>query len=88
MLAHLGTKWAEEERNYVIPQNVFLLLLKYLLVVSLKNLRQKKKTVLTIVIGLENILCWSLVKSALDKEDNNVPAYFPFYNFFICNFSV
>ena len=39
------------------------------------------KAVLTIVIGLENILCWSLVKSALDKEDNNAPVYFPFFNF-------
>ena len=39
------------------------------------------KAVLTIVIGLENILCWSLVKSALDKEDNNVPVYFPFFYF-------
>ena len=58
----------------------FLLLLRYLPVVS--------KAVLTIVIGLENILCWSLVKSALDKEDSSVPMYSPFFNFFICNFSV
>ena len=28
------------------------------------------KAVLIIVIGLENILCWNLVKSALDKEDS------------------
>ena len=33
------------------------------------------KAVLTIVIGLENILCWNLVKSALDKEDSSVPVY-------------
>ena len=46
------------------------------------------KAVLTIVIGLENILCWNLVKSALDKEDSSVPVYSPFKNFFICNFSV
>ena len=90
MLARFGTKWAEEERHPVIPQNVFLLLLRYLLVVSLKNLRNK--AVLTIVIGLENILCWSLVKSALDKEDNNAPVYFPFFNFLfvilVCDVSV
>jgi len=50
------------------------------------------KAVLTIVIGLENILCWSLVKSALDKEDNNVPVYFPFFYFLfvilVCDVSV
>ena len=33
------------------------------------------KAVLTIVMGLENILCWKLVKSALDKEDSSVPVY-------------
>ena len=32
-----------------------------------KNFKTNK-AVLTIVIGLENILCWNLVKSALDKE--------------------
>ena len=31
-----------------------------------------KKAVLTIVIGLENVLCWNLVKSGLDKEDSSV----------------
>ena len=46
------------------------------------------KAVLAIVIGLENILCWNLVKSALDKEDSSVPVYSPFKNFFICNFSM
>ena len=46
------------------------------------------KAVLTIVTGLENILCWNLVKSALDKEESSVPVYSPFLNFFICNFSV
>ena len=35
------------------------------------------KAVLTIVIGLESIQCWDLVKSTLDKEDRNVPAYSP-----------
>ena len=33
------------------------------------------KAVLTIIIGLENILCWNLVKSALDKEDSSVLVY-------------
>ena len=46
------------------------------------------KAVLTIVIGLKNILHWNLVKSALDKEDKSVPVYFSFLNFFICSFSV
>ena len=44
------------------------------------------KAVLTIVTGLENILCWNLVKSALDKEDNSVPVYSPFFNYFFGNF--
>ena len=34
---------------------------------------------LKIVIGLENILCWNLVKSALDKEDSSVPVYSPLF---------
>ena len=34
------------------------------------------KAVLTIVIGLENILCWNLVKSALDS------CVFPLFKFF------
>ena len=46
------------------------------------------KAILTIVVGLENILGWNLVKSVLDEEDSNVPMYFPLFNFFICNFSV
>ena len=29
-------------------------------------------------MGLENILCWNLVKPALDKEDSSVPVYSPF----------
>ena len=33
-------------------------------------------------MSLENILCWNLVKSALDKEDSSVPVYSPFFNFF------
>ena len=40
------------------------------------------KAVLTIVIGLENILCWNLVKSALDKEESSVPVYSPFFYLF------
>ena len=49
-----------------------------------KRLKKFKtnKTVLIIVIGLQNVLCWNLVKSALDKEDNSVPVYTPFLNFF------
>ena len=39
------------------------------------------KAVLTIVIGLENILCWNLVKSALDKEDSSVSVCSLFFNF-------
>ena len=41
------------------------------------GLKKKKKT---IVIGLENILCWNLVKSALYKEDSSVPVYPLFKN--------
>ena len=40
------------------------------------------KAVLTIVIGLENILCWNIVKSALDKEDSSVPVYSLFFIIF------
>ena len=40
--------------------------------------KKTNKAVLTIVIGLENILHWNLVKSALDKEDSSVPVYSPF----------
>ena len=40
------------------------------------------KALLSIVIGLENILCWNLVKSALDKEDSSVSMYSPFFIFF------
>ena len=39
------------------------------------------KAVLTIVIALENNLCWNLVKSALYKEHSSVPVYSPFLNF-------
>ena len=46
------------------------------------------KAVLTIVIGLKNILHWNLVKSALDKEHRSVLVYSSFLNFFICSFSV
>ena len=40
------------------------------------------KAILTIVIGLKNILLWNLVKSALDKEDKSVHVNFPLFNFF------
>ena len=33
------------------------------------------------VIGLENILCWNLVESALERGDSNVPVYSPFLIF-------
>ena len=36
------------------------------------------KAVLTIVIGLETILCWHLVESTLEREESNVPGYSPF----------
>ena len=48
---------------------------------------KRNRAVLTIIMSLENILYWNLVKSASDKEDSSVPVYSPF-NFFICNFSV
>ena len=38
----LDTKWAEEEKCPSITRNVFLLLSRYLFVVSLKNLKQIK----------------------------------------------
>ena len=41
------------------------------------------KAVLTIVIGLKNILCWNLVKSALNKEDRSVAVYSPFIFYFL-----
>ena len=45
-----------------------------------KNFKTNK-AILTIVIGLKNILHWNLVKSALDKEDKSVPVYSPVFNF-------
>lgn len=50
-----------------------------------KNFRTNK-AILTIVIGLKNILRWNLVKSALDKEDKSVPVYSPliFYLYIQC----
>ena len=70
-----------------IPRNVFLLLLKYFPVVGFKKIKTNR-AVLTVIMSLENILCWNLLKSALDKEDRNVPMYSPFFNFLIFNFSV
>ena len=47
------------------------------------------KAILTIVIGLKNILRWNLVKSALDKKDKSVPVFSPLFNFLfvvsVCN---
>ena len=37
------------------------------------------KAILTIAIGLKNILYWNLVKFALDKEDKSVPVYSLFF---------
>ena len=50
-----------------------------------KRLKKIKtnKTVLTIDIGLESILCWNLVKSALDKEDSSVPVHTPFLKIYV-----
>ena len=45
-----------------------------------KNIKTNK-AVLTVIIGLKNILHWNLVKSALDKEDRSVPAYSHFLIF-------
>ena len=87
LLTCLGTKWAEEEKCPSIPRNAFLFSLRYLPCGNFKKFKTNK-AVLTIVIGLENILCWNLVKSALDKEDSSVPVYSPLFNFLICNFSV
>ena len=64
-----------------MPRNIFQLVSKYLLVVSLKHFKTNK-AILTIVIGLKNMLHWNLVKSVLDKEDKNVNVYFPLKNFF------
>ena len=71
-----------------MSQNVFLLLSNYLLEVNLKKFKTNKAT-LTIVIGLNNILCWNLVKFALDKEDKSVSVYSLLFNFLfvvsVCN---
>ena len=50
-----------------------------------KRLKKIKtnKAVLTIDIGLESILCWNLVKSALDKEDSSVPVHTPFLKIYV-----
>ena len=37
------------------------------------------KAVLTIVIGLENSLCWNPVKSVLDKEDSSGSCVFSLF---------
>ena len=40
----------------------------------------RNKAILTIVIGLKNILHYNLVKFALDKEDKSVFVHFPLFN--------
>ena len=53
-----------------MSRNVFLLLISPC--GKFKKFKTNK-AILTIVIGLKNVLCWNLVKSALDKEDISVP---------------
>ena len=83
----LGTKWTEKEKSPSIPRNVFLLVSRY----PCSKLKKFKtnKAILTIVIGLKNVLHWNLVKSALDEEDKSVPVYSPLFNFLfvvpVCN---
>ena len=79
-------RWAEEEKCPSIPQS-FSSLVKIFPCGRFKKFKTNR-AILTIIMRLENILCWNLVKSALDKEDTSVPVYSPFFNFFICNFSV
>ena len=43
----------------------------------------RNKAILTIVIGLKNILCWNLVKSPLDKEDKSIPVYSLYLIFYL-----
>ena len=49
----------------------------------------RNKAILTVVIGLKNILRQNLVKSALDKKDKSVSVYSPLFNFLfvvsVCN---
>ena len=49
----------------------------------------RNKAILTVIIGLKNMLCQNLVKSALDKEDKSVPVYILLFNFLfavtVCN---
>ena len=84
----LNPSWSQMGRGREVSFNS----LKSFLVKIFPYGRFKKfktnRAVLTIIMSLENILCWNLVKSALDKEDSSVPVYSPFFNFFICNFSV
>ena len=48
-----------------------------------KNLTdwKQEKAILTIVIGLKDILHWNLVKCVLDKEDKSISVYSPLFNF-------
>ena len=43
----------------------------------------RNKAILTIVIGLKNILHYNLVKFALDKEDKSVPVIPPYLIFYL-----
>ena len=82
----LDLKWAEEEKC-PSSSKCFSDLVKISPCGKFKKFKTNK-AVLTIVIGLENILCRNLVESALERDDSNVPVYSPLLTFFICNFSV
>ena len=43
----------------------------------------RNKAILTIVIGLKNILHYNLVKFALDKEDKSIPVYSLYLIFYL-----
>ena len=76
----VNPSWYQMGRGREVPFNsskYFSALVKISPCVKFKKFKTNK-AVLTIVIGLENILCWNLVKSALDKEDSSVPVYSPF----------
>ena len=79
MLFRSGTKWAEEE-VFFNSSKCFSALVKISPCGKFKKFKTNK-AVLTIVIGLKNILHWNLVKSALDRKDRIVPVYSPFFIF-------
>ena len=80
-LNRLGIKWAGEEVSFN-SSKCFSALVKIFPCGKFKKFKTNK-AVLTIVMGLENILCWNLVKSALDKGDSSVPVYSPLIFLFV-----